>query len=349
MVDLKKNLFLAFGDIHIHDYKNFSHSAERLSICLKCLETVFFLAESNNCKYILFTGDLFDSARQVPTVVLNRTIDTFANLFNRYSDITFISISGNHDYATKATLIDNPISSQYVFTRLFNHRFLLLDSGEKIIPLNEDTIVVGVPFYEHTADYIYKVKSAYKTIVEKGYEHYPNKILLTHVTLSDYADFFGRVSSKLTEFSLFNLVLCGDIHRYGVFNNVIMTGSPLHKDFSDASTDNKDKYVHIFDTTQLPKHLPIKVDHLFPRFYISYKGSDKDAQGIKPIDYVREVIPVGSCVNTDISTLVKLEENNIYDYSYMITQFWEKEDKTLNKDLLTKGLEILKLSEEHKL
>lgn len=339
--ELLKDRFIAFGDIHIHNYKDAKFSNDRLDHCLTCLQAVFHHAHIQKCKYILFTGDLFDSAKQVPTVVLNATIEVFERMFKTYPDMVFISISGNHDFATKATLKDLPVTSQWVLSKLFPLNFKLLDDGKTAFRMNEDTVVIGVPFYDFSNDYLQKVTDSYEYLITNGYEHYKNKILLTHVTLADYAEFPGRVLSTVDEFKPFTLVLCGDIHKYGCFGHVVMTGNPLHRDFSDADSSKFEKFIHLFKTDSLPKHFKIKFDQLSPRFYSLPEGYDPKEYNVYDFDYVK-TFQVIKDWNVSIDTKEKMEKIQAStSHDQIITQYWELEDVNKNTDLLNAGLDIL--------
>lgn len=236
--------FIVLSDLHIHNYaKKIADEESRLNNCLDVLVKAFAEANSKD-KIILFSGDLYDQEKQIPTEVINKTVLVFRNLFSWYSEVKFIAISGNHDHATKNTLDHKAISAlehlNYVFTN-----FILLDNTSIIIEGQE---IVGVPYYkhkEHFQDAISKINNP------------SDKILLMHQT-----NIAGVIPGDFStpDVAKFKFVFNGHIHKHErLSQNVVNVGSPLYRDHGDKgdkgylvyNTESNDFIFHPLDYPKL--------------------------------------------------------------------------------------------------
>jgi len=221
-----------FTDLHIHNYKRFDVNGSRLKNCLSVLDDVFEAAEEMDALEIFHAGDLFDQQKHLPTVVINETVKKFTELFLKYPDILFISISGNHDFATKNLYNQQGVSAQEFLATIFQNFVLLdndfIDTGSKKVH--------GVPYYEYAQDF-------YKAI--EGVEA---DILMIHNTPEGitnkniHTDFDPKVLDR------FPRVMCGHIHdRQVIRKGFTILGTPLHRDLGDVG---QQKGIYVYDSEE---------------------------------------------------------------------------------------------------
>ena len=122
--------FIALADLQIHNYRRFNDENDRrLRNCLMVIARVFKVAHKNGIKVIMFAGDLFDTKDKLDTKVVNGTIEIFQLMEEKYPEINFYSISGNHDQANKQ-LIDNEAETALTFLDLTIRNFHLTSLSE---------------------------------------------------------------------------------------------------------------------------------------------------------------------------------------------------------------------------
>lgn len=222
---------LVFTDLHIHDYKQFNSDHNRLDNCLKVLHDVADRAHHDGINTILFVGDLFDSQRALLTRVVNRTVETFVHLFEKYPDIRWYAITGNHDQAEKSLykgVGTTPAESalKHIET-LSDGQFYIVDSS--IIEIG-NVLVGGIPYYEypeHFEQALLDLTEAIDIHYETPEEFY--KILLIHQTPVDPT---GNPMIKTETnpsdpvYSKWDYTFCGHIHsRKQLTDNFLIVGS----------------------------------------------------------------------------------------------------------------------------
>ena len=291
--------FIAFADLHIHNFKcKFLSREERLNNTLKCLRKVIAYANKyTDSKAVLFAGDLFDSYDAVPISVFNAAVRCFSAAFTKYPEIKFIAVSGNHDYGTKQILGGRAESSLYPLSMLFPNNFILLDDIEhNTYILDKDTIIHGVPYYNFAEDY-YQVIDDIKVNV-----NFKNNILLTHATIIAYPDIPGVIDPYYEGFKKFLVCLSGDIHRYSEHDNFIMLNSPIQKSLHDLNDEKGWWYFSISKHGEVTKEF-ILTDSIFP-VYKTYNIGESIPEGTKDF-YV--------CSNTIIDDVVDEDQTKIIE------------------------------------
>ncbi len=244
-----------FTDLHIHNYQKFSNNSSRLNNCLDVLSEMFKIANKNNLP-ILFVGDLFDKQVLLPVEVINKTIEHFADLFDKFPNTKFYAISGNHDQASKNTIAKPAITALSSLDRVFEN-FILIDN--ETVKIN-NYVVHGIPYYEYIEDFYEKLSNV------------KADILLIHQAPNGISDKYIHTNMDISFAKNFKLVLCGHIHKAEKLkDNFIVLGSPLHKDLSD---EGQIKGYYIFDDynmTFYPLDYPMfsseegKGDYYIPR------------------------------------------------------------------------------------
>lgn len=319
--------FLAFADLHIHNFKQFDKQNSRLKNCLLVLKLMFAYANKYNITNILFAGDFFDKGASIPTIVLNETVLTLKELFNKYPDIQLICVSGNHDYATTKYL-NEPVVTALTFLETIFTNFIVID--DTFISLTDNIKVFGVPYYDYPIHYYTKVDSF---SLNKSHIN----ILLTHATITGFTSVPGQIESNHECFKRFNLCLCGDIHEVKwMESNMLMMGNPLHKDFSDEGQSKGFWLFDIDESTHLIKETFITTDSKFPKF-VRKKVSDVSVEEDNK-NYIQ--------ITPDIIDNIELKTNN-ENFTLdkkpeeIITKYLEEIDNN-DIDLLNIGLTLIK-------
>jgi len=116
--------FLAFSDLHVHKWKDFSSVtrdglSSRVVDALNCVDEVIQYAVKHDINTVVFLGDIFETKGVVSMDVFNPTYNKFAEFGSKGIDL--IMVVGNHDLATRtpsihameafksiATVIDRP-------------------------------------------------------------------------------------------------------------------------------------------------------------------------------------------------------------------------------------------------
>ncbi len=221
--------FIVFSDLHVHNYKKFNSDGRRMNYCIQVIENVFQKAQEEKA-HILFGGDLYDQQQSLPTVVINKVIKALKNCFERYPDVNFIAISGNHDHATKNTIGSPAVSAMEHLWDVFDGRFILIDNGFVEVG---GTIVYGVPYYESPDDFKTRLLEA-RALAEGRTDK--AAVLLIHQTPGGIGNEMIIPDTVASDpaYAAFDLVFCGHIHQgQQIAPGFYVVGSPLHRDLGD--------------------------------------------------------------------------------------------------------------------
>lgn len=310
--------FIVFSDLHIHNYKKFSQNDSRLNDTLNILEGIFKFAHNNEIHNILFAGDLYDKQTNIPVVVVNRTMEKFKGLFQKYPHIEFYAISGNHDLATK-NIEDSFVSSVQHLEVAFDN-FHLLDNDSTTI---EEVPVVGIP-YCHTRDQFNQyLKEA----------PHPDTILLIHQQPDQF--WTGECDADDPLFQTYAHVFCGHIHEYRRINNKFtLIGNPLHRDLGDAG---QEKGFLIYDSDK-KDHEFISTEGMYPEFIKVENEDEVDPDDDKNFIVVKPkpLEPINQIEN-DFSLGQELKS--------LVKNYWKEVDGK-DKEKLKIGLKCVTLTSE---
>lgn len=280
----KEYKFLIFSDIHLHIFKAFNSDTRwntRLTYSLDCLELMFAAADKYNIKTILFPGDLFDLAKFLPTEVVNRVTKKFKELFEKYPEIEFISISGNHDQATQ-NLRGKPAHTSQEFLSVVFDRFHLIDNDTIMVG---EYKIVGMPYYEYPEDFNKELRYVNSNLDEKD----KPCVLLMHQTPEECKD-SGRmqvdVSSRDELFKPYQMVFNGHIHlNEEIQENFIDVGCPIQQERGERAYDCG---FYLWDGTDR-KGLEFKsLNEMYPVFIDIEEGEDLPP-GAKDTDYITTI------------------------------------------------------------
>lgn len=292
---------LAFGDIQIHNYKQFDNNGSRLENCLDVLDVMFEYADKKGIKYLLFTGDWFDMQKVIPIVVINHTVKRLKRLFEDFPAIKIIGVSGNHDYGTQKHYGKHVETSMEFLAEIFDN-FILIDDEVT----NVDGVdIYGLPYYQHSEDY-FKQLETFDIIREE----IPNttSIILTHATVTGYDNIPGSIDANDPRFNGFDLILSGDIHKKKwCAPNFLMTGCPIHRDGGDAG-DDKGFWVVDTDTDwngegDFKRWCKfVSLNKLFPEFVYKTEGEKLTAEDKENYIVWRPVYKGGDIDNDSVDT-----------------------------------------------
>lgn len=337
---------VAFSDLHIHNYRQFDKDGSRLENCLRVLDEVFEYAGANNIEHILFAGDMFDMQKQVPTIVMNKTIQRFDYLLGKYPKIRFMCISGNHDYGAKKLYdidCDFLIQKDWTHTALYilfealseHKNFEFLDDLMNITKTG-GIYIYGLPYYEFSEHY-------YKCLEDRitlGINSDNFNILLTHATVTGYEDINvkGSIDPFHEYFDKFDLILSGDIHKSRLFGDkFLMLGSPIHNKLDDFGEDKGFWDIEIKEDKTFELNF-VSLNDKFPIFVKAFEGQDIPKKSLDKDYIVYYPAIINKPKNIDGND--EIEFNSIEDTHKLLRKYWQETDGKDN-DLLRVGLDLL--------
>jgi len=267
---------ISFSDVQAHNYKQHNVDNNRLLHCIDVFDRVFKQANKFGIGYILFSGDLVDQQKSLPTSVVIELNKCFKRNFERYPDIKLIAISGNHDYATK-NLIDKPaVSALEAFSCMFDN-LINLDDAKVSLKLATGQIIdiYGIPYYEYPEHFKQKLEEHYESASEGKNQGHIN-VLLQHQTPNGWLDLAADIFVTDFYYDSFDLVLNGHIHEYRVLREgdvtFVSVGNPLPRDLSDAG---QGKGVLFFQLESIEAgHKFLNTGKKYPNFKIKIEGEE---------------------------------------------------------------------------
>lgn len=261
---MSKPISIAFSDLHIHKFKQFSDTVKgingRLYQSLQVLKFMGKRAHELDVP-ILFSGDLFHNNEEIE----NQTGSLTLKYYKKYiadKGIHFAAISGNHDFSERNGK-DHRSPSHLSKLQVFPN-FHLLDELSHVV-LNNNLMIQGVPYMDNDADTLKEIWDRRPSVDMYGGNI--TKVLLLHQDFpgaktpagfecKEY-NAFGDSKLKALFKNNWDWVLCGHIHKpQRLFNNTWMLGSPIHQISSDEGTemgywliyrDRKPKFISLND------------------------------------------------------------------------------------------------------
>lgn len=319
-------------DLHAHNYKQFDVGGSRLENTLSVLDHVFKYVDKHGGSMVLFSGDLYDQQKALPSAVVNAVVAKFRELFTHYPVMKFIAITGNHDQATKNTIGSPAVTAMEHLETAFPARFVLIDN--RMISV-EYGIVAGIPYYEYPQHFNEQlVVMSTKVAGVKGTD---KAFLMMHQTPSGlhgvYANIPVDVRFDDPAFDPFDLILCGHIHGKDVLGKkFIVGGSPIHKDLGD---EGEDKGFYMIDT-ETAEYRFISLNSKFPVFISKTEGDQVETAEQGQYIVWQPAFEPPSPEELHVTEEFK-SDNRPVD---LMTSFWNEVDGK-DKDLLATGLSFL--------
>ena len=311
-----------FSDIQIHNYAKFNEGDSRLDNCIACFEEIITSAMEQGINTFFFAGDLFDSPKAVPTIVIDKFVFMFAGLRHKNPDFEIYCISGNHDQPFKYIPDKHLVNSIEIVRQLYPDNFHIVNEG--YMKLDRDTVIWGIPYIRHI-NHFWEILESFKVDTKL------NNYLMIHQTPKGTLNMNipHEVDPEHELFQQFDYVFAGHIHEYQHHtHNFVMVGSPLHRDLSDVG---QDKGYLIFDTVD-NKYQRVILDK-YPKF--SYKPLEKVTGEEKDF-----IIPTIEVEKTEEDT--ELEQNFAINKNpkELIQIYWEHNGDG-DKELLEIGLKAI--------
>lgn len=330
---------VVFSDLHAHSYKAHNDDEDkRLGNCLKVLNIVFNYAHKNGIAYIIFGGDLYDRQQTLPTKVVNGVLNRFKELFDRYPDVWFLAISGNHDHATRNTIERPAVTALQHLADVFP-KFVLLDNEHATLYRMTNVPSVrlhGVPYYEIPQHLEQAVQC--RTTPGDGLK----EILLCHQTpkglLPDMVQY--DIDSADPILDRFDFVMSGHIHTGGrLTDKWLSLCSPLHRDKGDEGQERGFYVIDLENPTTSVKF--ISTNSKLPLYKTVATVEELEAE--QADGHYATLKSVAATFRTDTAEEAERFTTDL-SAEQLLTNFWEKTDGK-DRELLAEGLNLLKLSE----
>lgn len=324
-------LVAVFSDVQVNDYRAFNKDKSRLRNCLKAINKVFTFAQKNSIRYILFSGDWYDTQKVLGTEVVNAVIALLQKW--EHSGIHIIAISGNHDHASK-NLLDNPAVTGLSHIDAVISNFHLIDNS--FYDLEDDngfyTVRVhGVPYYEYSSHFYTALKSSTENITTLA----DANILLMHQTPNCMGNDMITPDTDINDpiYKKFDYVFNGHIHKHASLSRTFMNvGSPLHRTMEDEGQKKGFIIMDLLDRSEYKF-----IDTKLPEFRRKY---EEDLTEEDEKHYVT-VIPK-PIVTKNSKGAITTPEDFKADLTpkELLTNFW-KTVEGKDKELLQTGLDLL--------
>lgn len=228
-------------------------------------KTFFPWVDSNDVKYCIIAGDVFDERRSVLVKTLNHSKNYLFDELEKRQIETYI-IPGNHDIAYKNTLYPNslqPILSYYKHLHFIDNPTILQleNCSFRLIP------------WICSENEIECLKS-----IEEGKENF----LVTHLDIlgsQSVPGIFLTHGFETKVFQNYENVLNGHIHTRSYFDNIINLGTQYQMNWSDFG---QQKGFHIIDAQTRDLDFIENPSVVYEKFYY-----DQDlVEGVDPLEWI---------------------------------------------------------------
>lgn len=217
---MKEVLFVAFSDIHLHDWPQYSVGKNRLHDGGLILSRVNHLCNKYGVS-ALCMGDLIHN----PTAIDNRLLNLTYDWFNDFKERIYC-ISGNHDQCEKNTWDNYSINYLTYFSKVHKHIISMDHKRDRVRNID----LYGIPYMVDTESFL---KSIPKPESKRS-------ILMIHQNLpgakepNGYEVESGMPRELYKKFKGFGLVLSGHVHKpQRIFSNTYMLGATNQQRISD--------------------------------------------------------------------------------------------------------------------
>ena len=221
-------LALAFGDLHLNEWKQFNEDHTRLYAGVDVLSYMNNLAQKKKVP-LLFTGDLIHTDQHITNRLLQESLPILKNMVN------FYGIDGNHDQSEQNTNEYHSPSYFNTFSQVFEGIHCL---NFKTVELDK-IVLHGIPYLTNNIG-LKEAIADFKIIKGK------KNILLIHTDLHGAEDNNGMVIDSTSNipkdmdkfFSKFDLTLAGHIHKPQCLgDNIYMLGAPQQQRRTDKGSE----------------------------------------------------------------------------------------------------------------
>ena len=223
-----KLLAIAFGDLHLNEWKQFNDDNCRLYAGVDVLVYLNALALKKKVP-LLFMGDLIHTDKYITNRLLSEALPILKNMKN------FYGIDGNHDQSEQNTHTHKSPSYFDTFAKIFNDIHCVNYRSVEL----ENIVLHGIPYLTHNIG----LKETMESFnIVKGKKN----ILMIHTDLHGAEDNNGISIDSTSNipkdmdkfFEKFDIVLAGHIHKPQVLgDNIYMLGSPQQQRRTDMGSE----------------------------------------------------------------------------------------------------------------
>ena len=267
------------GDIHLKMWADTEYDENGISLklheILSAFESICKYAVDNSIPYVIIAGDV----NHLKNSVHYKSFVLFKKILDKYYNLEFVIISGNHDEASKEDIYS---------------AVQLLDGPKNVkTVVNNPYVLDDITFIPWSSDIPHKIQLAE-----------PNKLLISHLGLSE-AQFSSGLSMRTSigtkDLKKFSLVVLGHYHLPQTVEHVWYTGSLIQMDRGEKG---EEKRFLVVDTDELEvESIPIEGYRKYYEFEITNPKQVKDVQ--KEVESLKEQ---GHHITIKTKIAVKLPE-----------------------------------------
>jgi len=265
------NPFIILGDIHI--------GARNASMILCEYQIKFFenelfpYMEKHNITHILQLGDMFDSRKFSNHIILHQWKTRVFDLMQA-KGYSFITLIGNHDTATRNSLL---VNSPSLFLSDYDNVKIIDTTTEVILGGNTFLIVpwICIENEEESKSLVSSTSAIYCA----GHFEFNGFNMQKGIS--------ARGGTDTKEFNKFDLVLSGHYHTRSKKHNILYTGVPYEMTWADYGDQ---KGFHVFDPMKHDVKFINTKNTLFNRFEYNDKNNEPKVPKNLKGTYVKIVV-----------------------------------------------------------
>jgi DNA repair exonuclease SbcCD nuclease subunit len=219
---MMNNQYIVISDLHAHSFRDFDLNGSRLAKCMEVIIKTFRLAHTEGIENVLFCGDLTDQQNTVSIKVTLALMETFAQCFEKYPNVHWWAISGNHDLGQKSTIA---VASKLVSTvRAMAAAFPNFHCMDMQCEQVGEISLAGIPYLDSPEDYNEALNKMLQTCDPES-----RNVLMIHQTpLVPNAKFAHDTDPADRRYYNFSKVFCGHIHqRRDLTLGFAVVGNPI--------------------------------------------------------------------------------------------------------------------------
>lgn len=160
---------LSCSDLHLGNFSTFNRETDnhgigsRLQERIDALYDFFKYGKEHDIKHYIFNGDIFDKRLKEDINVINYIIDNIVKAFSiaPKGSVLYMNV-GNHD---ESRLYLNPNSCElFNHVHIPNHKIVVVDKLAQLIPLDDDTNLLFIPYTEDITNSKMKIRKALSSL-----------------------------------------------------------------------------------------------------------------------------------------------------------------------------------------
>ncbi len=319
---------LVYSDLHVHSHKG---RTDRLHDCLEVLRWTFEEAEKNECKHILFLGDLFHERSKIDVLNYLRTFEVFMEYMLNKPLYDIYLLIGNHD--------------MYHYERWDVNAVKPLSAipGVNIVDAPQTLWLSGTPvdFLPHTENPVRELEALKKNRVKGEKNAIPLRLLLGHMAVhgAELNILYGTKADVIVEYdnrmvvvepSIFDpwdMTLLGHYHgAQKLSEKAEYIGSPLQLSFGEAF---QTKHIMVLDLETLEKKY---IDNDFSPIHLIVTPQDIEHQNYDLKNNFVRVVANGPSTTQILKLRKEIGEQGCASLDFTVKERQKEEDQTVIED-----------------